>query len=517
MQPVMGAAPESSAPSLEKDAGALAVFLDRYRYIVVLALSALYALGAVLRARGRPFWYDEIITLIAARAPDAAAAWRAAQATDISPPLPHLLTHWSIHWFGENELTARLPAIIGFWIFCLCLFHFTRRRTNIYCGIAALLLPVATEALRHSVDARAYGPELAFCGLALVAWQAAADGRHRWLSLPALAAAIIGALYCHYYAILMYAPLAGGELLRAVRARRIDWGIWAALAAGVSPLILRFSIIHSRMHGFASNVWTPPSTGQLASFWEDGLTHFSMVFVILLALGGLATIVARRQPAPSPASTPGVPDHELLAGVLLLAAPAIALLLAALVTHAYSDRYGIFAMAGFAFLLPMLLAYWTRGRALPALLLAIACLEPLVMSTLESPAPNNPYQEEPLLHAALERGPVVIADGEMFLRLWYYAPERLKSHLLYLSARGPAVKYMGFATIDQALLPLRRWAPLNVIEYQRFSPPGGEFLAYQNTTRPGWVLFQALEEGATVQVLSGNMERELLRIHRRSP
>jgi len=29
-----------------------------------------------------------------------------------------------------------------------------------------------------------------------------------------------------------------------------------------------------------------------------------------------------------------------------------------------------------------------------------------------------------LLHAALERAEVVIPDGQLFLQLWYYAPER---------------------------------------------------------------------------------------------
>src|SRR3974377_1932798 len=98
-------------PSLERDAHSLAASVDRHRYLVLLVLTLVYAIGAIGHARAKPFWYDEIITLIAASAPSPAAVWNVAQNTDASPPLPHLLTHFAVRWFGTGEISVRLPAI----------------------------------------------------------------------------------------------------------------------------------------------------------------------------------------------------------------------------------------------------------------------------------------------------------------------------------------------------------------------------------------------------------------------
>src|SRR4051794_11276944 len=114
----------TGSPSFEQDARKIAISLERHRYLFLILLTIVYALGAVRHAANRPLWYDEIITVISASAPDAAGTWKAAQATDASPPLLHLLTHFSMQWFGSSEVAIRLPAIAGFWIFCLCLFRF---------------------------------------------------------------------------------------------------------------------------------------------------------------------------------------------------------------------------------------------------------------------------------------------------------------------------------------------------------------------------------------------------------
>jgi hypothetical protein len=102
-------------------------------------------LGAGLHARGKPFWYDEVITLVIANSPNLSTAWKAALACDAAPPLPHLMAHLCVRWFGDGEISVRIPAILGFWVFCLCLFRFTSRRVGIYYALAALLLPTVLE------------------------------------------------------------------------------------------------------------------------------------------------------------------------------------------------------------------------------------------------------------------------------------------------------------------------------------------------------------------------------------
>ena len=499
------------AGSLERDARHLASVLDRRRYPLLVLLTVVYVFGAVMHARSTPFWYDEVITMIAAGAPDAATAYRAAQQTDTSPPLPHLLIHFSMQWWGKNEIGARIPAIVGFWIFCLCLYRFTRRRAGIYYALAALLIPITTDAYTYSVWARAYGMEFAFCGLALIAWQAAADGSRRIVALPALAASLVGATLCHYYAILLWVPLAGGEAFRCYRARKVDWGIWAALAAGSAALVWRAAAI-AGMGKATAHTWAPPYPGQVLEFWETGLPHALPFAALLLALVALSIVIARDEPDAPLRPAVSVPDHELVAGVLFLAIPVIAVAGALFVTHMFTPRYVVFALAGIAFLAPMVAAHLLQRRALFGFLLAVVMLASLAFVTMDIPPPRNPFLEEPILAKALETEPVVISDGQLFLQLWQYAPDSLKSRLLFLADTDAAIEYMGFDTIDSGILVLRPWAPLKALEYKSFFAPGREFLLYRNLLRPEWLLAKVIKDGGSARLQEFNYRRELLRV-----
>jgi hypothetical protein len=510
MTPGAGGSLAGRAATLESDARRAAAILEKHRFLVMAALTVVYAIGAMLHGRGKPLWYDEIITVIAASAPGAAATWTAAMQVDANPPLPHLLTHFSIQWFGPSQIAARLPAIAGFWIFCFCLFRFTRRSLGIFYAFAAMLLPVATEAYTYSVEARAYGPELAFCGLSLVAWQAAAEGRRRMLNLALLAVSLAGALLCHYYAVLIFLPLAAGEAVRS-RSRKIDFPVWIALAAGGAPLVWRAATIFGVMKGF-THTWARPYPEQIVEFWESGLQPAAMAAVLLIAL--LALALKDPEEAVDGRAGEGFPRYEIAAAVMFLALPAIAVAGALLVTHMFTGRYALPALAGFALLTPHLLARVTAGRALPGFLLFGTLLAALGATTVTFPQARDPFVQEKDLAAALEQGPVVIPDGQLFLQMWYYAPQRLKSRILFLADRELAVKYMGYDTIDDGLPVLRPWSSVQVVDHAGFHPEGGEFRAYQNTLRPGWVLSDAVNRGDQVQLLRASPARQLFRIRR---
>jgi hypothetical protein len=509
--PAVSAGRPSPESSLENDARHLAVWIEKHLYAVLCAFAILYLLGAGLHARSKPFWYDEIITLVIANSPNLSTAWKAALACDASPPLPHLMTHLCVRWFGAGEIAARIPAMLGFLVFCLCLFRFTLRRVGIYYALAALLLPTVIETYYYSAEARAYGPELAFCGLALVAWQAAADGSKRFLALPGLALSMAAALLCHYYAVLLYLPLAGGEAVRLYQNRKIDWGVWAALAAGGAPILWRISTVVGVVKGF-THTWAPPYPEQAIEFWETGLLHTSSFLTLLLALLALFIMLSRKKPDTAPSVVPPLADHELVAGVLFLAIPLVAVAGALLVTHMFTMRYALIALAGFAFLAPMVAAHMLGGRALPGFLLTVALGAGFLFSSTAVPPSRNPFDGETLLQEALEQGPVVVADGQLFLQMWHYAPERLKSRLLFLADNEAAIKYMGYDTIDGGIRVLRNWSSVHVEEYRSFASPGREFLIYQSTIRPGWLISKVVDDGATVEVRKYAGLRALMRV-----
>jgi hypothetical protein len=365
------------------------------------------------------------------------------------------------------------------------------------------------------VEARAYGPELAFCGLALVAWQAATERGPRFLALPGLALSMAAGLCCHYYAALLYLPLAGGEAVRLYRNRKIDWGIWAAFAAGGAPILWRISTVVGVVKGF-SHTWAVPYPEQAMEFWESGLQHASSFLTLLLALWALSIIATRRQPDAAPCAVPPLADHELAAGVLFLAIPVAAVAGALLVTHMFTSRYALIALAGFSFLVPMVAARMLGGRALPGFLLTVALGVGFAYSSTEIPPARNPFDGEPLLREALEQGPVAVPDGQLFLQMWHYAPEPLKSRLLFLADDEAALKYMGFDTIDGGIRVLRDWSSVGVVEYRNFASPGREFFVYQNTARPGWVIPKVAADGATVEVRKYAGFRALMRVRLKS-
>lgn len=517
MPPGAGGPQHAAAANLEADARNLAAVFAQRSVVVLLILSLVYASGAVLQARGKPLWFDEIITVIAASEPDARSTWNAASKVDANPPLPHVLTHFSMTVFGKNEVGARVPAIAGFWIFCLCLFRFTRR-LGVFYAMAAMLIPVATGAYRYALEARAYGAELALCGLALVAWQAAAEGRRRMLSLPLLTVSLAAALLCHYYAVLMFLPIAAGEAVRTRRARRIDWPVWIALAAGGIPVVWRAMTILGVVK-MLSNSWAQPSPAQIFHFWESGLQPLAMflvLLIVLLSIGGRKS----GQHAAQEGAEDSLESHEVAAGVVLILLPVVAVVGALLVTHMFTERYALPAFAGFAILAPYSLARLAAGRALLGFflfgLMAMALAGPLITFS----PPENPFTREKELAAALEQGPVVIPDGHLFLQMWYYGPERLRSRMIFLADPLLAAKYMAYgdagthSTIDEGLPFLRSLVSVNTIPYADFHPEGGVFLAYHNPLRPGWLLSDVVQRGDGVELIRESPARQLYRIRR---
>jgi hypothetical protein len=522
MRPVAGSRQTAKPTDFENDARRMAASLEKNKYFVLLALTIFYAAGAMAHARSKPLWYDEIFTVIAASAPDAAGTWKLAQQVDASPPLTHLLTHFAVRWFGNGEVATRLPAIAGFWIFCLCLFWFVRRRLGIFYGLAALLLPVATLAYDYSYEARAYGPELAFCGLVLVSWQAAAcaanaQQRLRYAAAcAALAISLTGALLCQYYAVMLWVPLAGGEGWRCWKARRIHWGIWAAMVFGAAPLVWRVATIRAVVSGFSQVAWSQPYPIDVLGFWEDGLQHSLSVLVLALAVMALWAGKSAGSPAPPPPiePQPSLPPHEILAGLLFLTIPALVVAAGMLVTRSYAPRYALPGLTGVVLLLPAVAARLSGGRSLPAFLMAAFTSLWLIVATTAVPPPQDPMAEESMLVQALGQGPVVVADGQTFMQIWHYLPERLKSRMIFLVDREASVKYQAFntAALDAALTGVRDVCRLPVFDYRDFAIPGKEFRIFQNPLKPGWLLEKIAADGGAETIDRYSNYRHLYRV-----
>ena len=297
-----------------------------------------------MKAAYRPFWYDELITWHIARLPD----WGKIMATlrdgvDQEPPLLHLVVRTSHSLFGPGLLATRLPAVIGFWVLMLGIFLFLKRRLPLPYALIGMTFPMLTYAWPYAFEARAYGAVLGCQAAALVAWQNAAEGRRRRLSLAILAISMALGMASHPVFALIALPLALGECVRTFERKRLDLAVWLAFAAaGLALLSYPGSISAARdwdLTGLQAGL-----TG-LPGFYDNVLR--SAVAPLLFA--GLAVLLLVRSAPDTVAPGRILPRHEAAALLGFVIAP-VAFFVAGTVTHRFIffTRYGLLCVIGIA-------------------------------------------------------------------------------------------------------------------------------------------------------------------------
>lgn len=462
-----------------------------------------FAVMTTVRAAGKPFWHDEIFTLVAADLPTAATLWTALRdGLDLSPPLNTFATRYVHETIGAGHVASRLPPMIGVWLACLVAFTLVRRRTNVVVATAALILPCYTSVYRYAYEARGYGLMTACFAVALYAWSEAAAGRHRRWTVPLLAVALAAGLWAHYYAVLAFAPIAAGEVARAAGRRRADWPLWSAIAAGALGLVPLLPLLQVGAAS-AGTFWSATThTGVVATyqFLLSPLTDWWWIAsgVLLAAALGAGWIADRRVLG----MKPGLPRHELVAGLVALAMPALGVALGAAVSGGLVPRYVLPAAVSVSIALPYVVWRWSGTRGWAGGVLAAALVGAMTWTvadalTTDRFAFRSPLAGRAVLTEALAGPqPVVVTGGLVFLQLWYYAPADLRDRLVYVADPDAALRWTGSDTIDTGLLSLARWAPVRVEPYEPFVAAHPSFVVYRFGS--GWILERLADEGATL-------------------
>lgn len=464
--------------------------------IAFVVISVLYFADTLLRASLKTFWFDEIITVFLCRLPSFGDTWNAVMhGIDFNPPLFYLATRWGQFVSGGDGLIAsRLPGILGFWVFCICIYLFVRRRLGPLQSCVAALFPIFTLAHTYSYEARPQGMVLGWCGLMLLCWQRARAGRSLSVWTIALFLSSLGALLTHVYAVYLLVPFLAVEVLGMFGKWRLHPGALVALLVAppcVAPLYLHM------MHKYRAIT----SLGGLRIHPYEVVQHYLVAMVgpalVLLLLFLLLLAIERAQPQPEPAhSEPAglLPEEIWLAAILgsIVVVGAIGVK----ISHGpFFNRYFLAAAAGFAILLAQATATHTR-RALAAKGLVAAMLFLLVadigvasycrwrhadLDQIEPaslfPFPPDPHR--PLLRdAALldNHGTqdILVTHEHMYLYLYFYASPELRRRL-----------YLGYPDSgDPALASYQResqWLHLNdlrALSFTRFFADHRDFFAY---------------------------------------
>lgn len=431
--------------------------------VVALFISLLALL--VWRASVKPFWHDEIYTILEADLP-VATLWRALHdGIDLQPPLNVILTR-GIHLIaGAGPIATRLPAIGGFLLAAIFTFIIVRRRTNDLIATAAVLFLCTTPAWGYAVEARGYGLTFGAFAIAMFAWTEAAAGRHARRNWILLALSLTAGVWGHYYFVLAFLPIGLGEIARQVRLKRLIPVAWLAIAAAMLltaplwPIALAAS-------GQSTTFWAVATWNVSGAYRHVAGSVFSYgaVLVILGVLAGVE--IARRLRAREwPRAITG---HEIAAGVGCLAIPLAAILLGHWINVFYVG-YITFAAVGFAIVLPVVAWALLPGNTIRDLLLAgamVVAMFPVVNRTLTDrgfvPASAGEY---PMVVDWLRGGePLIFNGGGSYLELWYSLPRDARPRFIHLAdPQGARRDSGGFDTVELGYLALSRWTDLPVV------------------------------------------------------
>jgi hypothetical protein len=478
----------------------------------------LYFTSTGLFACNKPLWYDELFTVHLAQLPRLADICSAlADGTDLNPPLCHLATRAALVIGGQTPWAARLPAMVSFWVLCLCLFHFVRRRCSPLYAWIALIFPLATGASYYAYEARPYGLVLGFCGLSLVCWQTAAEGGTRRVALAGLTLSIAGAILSHYYAVLLVVPLALGELVRSISRKRLDLPVWLAVVLGVVPLGLLWPWME-QARIYAPHFWAKPGWDRVSPTYLDLMADMrTPLLVLLLVLVFYRTRPLVKMPSGGQHSRPAFPWHEPAAAIGLVTLPVLGITLGKFVTGVFTTRYVLPAVAGFAILVPLICFKRTRGKVflarlvLGVLLAMVGVREVRAWTRLRRHADwlckTCAYLEQ---HGDKDQV-VAICNPVQFLELVHHGPPALVRRLVYLSDLDAAIRLGDHDTSERALRKLRQWTALKVVDFGSFIATHPDFLVYGNN---GWLPAALQETGIDVKVYGRDSERVLLAVHR---
>ncbi len=468
--------------------------------------------GLAGRASARLLWHDELFTLYISGLPDIASIWTAlASGVDLNPPLGYLATRAALV-FGDGLVGVRLPSLLGFGVAAVGIFAIAARPYGAAAGWMAAILFISTQAASYAYEARPYAMVLGLSALAVAAWQRA-PARGGWSVV--LGGALAALVSTHYFAVLIFLPLAFGEAVRAIERRRPDARVWLAFAAGAAPLAAWLPLVRAARE-FSTQFWARPDLDAMLSgcVWLAG--NVALPLLVFMGAAGLTFAISREMPAPAARPTPVGPSRAEFAAILALSAlPAFALALGVVVTGSFTPRYTLPALIGWCVLLAWLTSEGARSRrAHRALVVGVAAAGAWTLAThvlaarqLGSPAPPLPAASSPLLSLPLTSEPIVVTDVRVYLPLVEYAPASLRGRLVYPAKPERANAISRGNTGSEALQRLRRFVPIASEPLDTLISRRQPLLVYGP---PTWVGTLLLESGASLRLLAQDEGGSLL-------
>ena len=492
----------------------LAIRHERAFFIAALSL---FSLPVAYEACTRPIWFDEFFTLVLSGLPTFSEMLKAMPA-DGQPPLQYLLTRIALRFISEPEIAVRFPDILAYLCTGMMTYRIVRKHgTQVQALFASVFILGSAVTFIGGFTARPYALLVMFTTLTFWSWQLAASGeKDRLLPLAGVSLGIGGAILSHHFGVLHVGILlAAGEAARLLRRWRVDWGMLVAAGTGLLPLIFTAPMAHrSRavlgeavLH--SANFWAKPSMTTLA------VSYGWMVNLPLLgALAGTVLLWRSRKGSLCLLELPGVPDYEWAATIGLCLLPVGILLFAEVETGYFLPRYAIGASLGLALLttwgLPRTRVLRARGQSL-MLFSTLCCLVALVAVAVRTELKRPIAHARPgdgsmsrVLPAAPPGLSIVVANAFDYVPEWFYAPQDIKSRLVYLTDVPYAQQQTDFLP-ELSLAADRAYLPLKISSYTAFLVNHRRFLLLQSGKhRLNWTVSRLVQSGGRLKALASS-------------
>ncbi|MGI8959996.1 MAG: glycosyltransferase family 39 protein [Bryobacteraceae bacterium] len=486
---------------------ALERFAEKYRLLLVGAVSILYLAATVQLAKAKLIWTDEFFTLYLGRL-GPRELWNALlTGGDQHPPPFYLIHNLFLRIFGEHPWSLRLPPILGFLLMMLCIYQFVARRTSTTYGLVAMVMPLATVAHEYAYEARGYGLVLGFIALAVLCWQQTGESNLRTAAVLGLAAALIGAVSSHYYAVLLLPAIALAETVRSLRCKSWNPRVWLAVCSPVVLLLAFLPVIRSSSR-FGATFWAKAQFHEINLFYRSILGWGITGWGVGLAAAGLYLMFRNHGRKPRFAVSGSMPVEEIVLAVALAAAPVTAYLFARVFTGAFAWRYAIGGVVGIAILFGIFNFKVFRGNVAAGSLIVIAIIgfflgnAQVRMQDLVSEQ-RGLRNVIGLLETEGDRSePLIIGDSKTFYALCYYGPSTMKERLLYLVDAQRSLQYLRHDTNERSLWALYPWFGVKVKAYKPYIETHRKMIIWAGVDpKWSWLPSALIDDGEKLTVL----------------
>ena len=480
-------------------------FASRWFNLASTAAFTLLVVVAVWSALQKPFWFDEMITVLLSRLSPQQLWTALSNGTDSNPPMLHLLVRFLSKFIPSPELACRLPSIGYFTVLAPLLYWVAKPYLGREFAIAAAALPLVTFASTYIIEGRAYASTLAFSATSILLWREAISGRRRTISLVGLTLAIALAVSFQYTATLIISALVVGEAVRTVSRRRLDFPVWFAILLGGLPLLF-FRPLIAAVKPYMAAFWSRLTLPSTFTETRRALLQNKGIYLFVIAL---ITVLLRRD-ATEESARPKMliykmPIYEKAAWFTLLCAPLEGYIQSKF-TGGFTIRYAIPMVLPFALLVAWICSRVSHGSCFVALVIVTVSTAVGVKNIRSSVAsnPNFFHLFQSSLRAYLPSGEKLLIGSPLaFPPMYYYSREPLRSRLAFITDPDLAAQILGENSPDITIQQLSKFSPMPTYDYASFVRQHKPFALFlTNADLFSWIKIKLASDSIPIKMLA---------------